>query len=185
MKPTDLYDQNVYYLRDVGLLEHHKTQRRANWVLQQSSFIYIAQGHFLPVGHPYARPNVVAEEAFKGFVEYFPQVRRAKQPAGLDEAMQQARSVGADYLLYGRFASAEENIGNWEEWEDREEFTHIGRDHAIVQLMLLEVGTGYLVDTARIKSRGGFLTFYDKEAEDLLRRPLTDYARRLLGFAED
>lgn len=185
MKPTDLYDHNVYYLRDVGILEHFKTQRRANWVLQPSSFIYIAQGHFVPVGHPYARPNVVAEEAFKGFVEYFPQVRRARNPLGLDEALQEAKGFGAHYLLYGRFASAEENIGNWEEWEEREEFTRIGRDHAILHLMLIETSTGYLVDTARIKSRGGFLTFYDKDAEDLLRRPLTDYARRLLGFAED
>ena len=50
--------------------------------------------------------------------------------------------------------------------------------------MLIETNTRYLVDTAQIRSRGGFLTFYDARPEDLLAPPLRDYARRLLGVSE-
>ena len=38
-----------------------------------------------------------------------------------------------------------------------------------------------VIDSARIRSRGGLLTLYDKSPEDLLGPPLEDYARMLLG----
>ncbi|SDP26221.1 DUF4823 domain-containing protein [Pseudomonas jinjuensis] len=182
MKPSDLADGADYYLRDAGFLDHGQTRRLANWRLQPDSLVYIAQGPFVPRGHPYARPNVVAEEAFKGFIEYFPRVRRAQSPAGLDAAVDEARAAGADYLLYTRFARGEDNIGNWEEFEDRESLTDIGRDRSVIQLMLLETSTLFLVDSATIHSRGGFLTFYDAQPDDLLGPPLEDYARSLLGL---
>ncbi|MDF2073135.1 DUF4823 domain-containing protein, partial [Pseudomonas mendocina] len=72
MKVSDMASGAEYHLRDAGFLDHGRTERMASRRLQQDSFIYIAQGHFVPPGHGYPRPNVVAEEAFKGFVEYFP-----------------------------------------------------------------------------------------------------------------
>ncbi len=182
MKVSDLADGAAYQLRDVGLLDHSQTSRSNNWRLQPDSFIYIAQGHFVPPGHAYPRPNVVAEEAFKGFVEYFPMVRRARAPLGLEEAMSVARAAGAHYLLYSRFAYADDRIGTVEEWEDEEALDRLGIDRSVIQLMLIETNTRYLVDTARIRSRGGFLTFYDAKPEDLLGPPLQDYARKLLGL---
>ena len=179
MKPSDMAERTGYYMGDAGFLDHSHTHRTGNWRVQPDSFIYIAQGHFVPPGHPYARPNVVAEEAFKGFVEYFPQVRRAKAPEGLDEAMQEARAAGADYLLYTRFARGEDNVGNWEEYEDTD--NDVGRDRSVIQVMLIDTANRFLLDSATIRSRGGFLTFYDARPEDLIGPPLEDYARSLLG----
>ncbi|SDH45536.1 DUF4823 domain-containing protein [Pseudomonas panipatensis] len=179
MKPSDMAERTGYYFGDAGFLDHSQTRRTGNWRLQADSFIYIAQGPFVPPGHPYARPNVVAEETFNGFVEYFPQVRRAKTPLGLDGAMQEARAAGADYLLYTRFARGEDNVGNWEEYQDTD--NAVGRDRSVVQVMLIQTSNRYLVDSATIRSRGGFLTFYDAKPEDLLGPPLEEYARSLLG----
>lgn len=181
MKVSDLADGATYQLRDAGFLDHGRTERMASRRLQQDSFIYIAQGHFVPSGAAYPRPNVVAEEAFKGFVEYFPLVRRARSPAGLEEAMGQARAAGAHYLLYSRFAYADDRIGTGDEWADQQVLDRLGTDRSVIQLMLIETNTHYLVDTARIRSRGGFLTFYDAKPEDLLGPPLRDYARSLIG----
>lgn len=184
MNVSDMADGATYHLRDAGVLDHSKVRRSASWRLQGDSFIYIAQGHFAPSGkHAYPRPNVVAEEAFRGFVEYFPMVRRARAPIGLDEALGEARAAGAHYLLYTRFAYADDRIGTLEEWEDQEAFDRLGTDRSVLQLMLIETNTRYLVDNARIRSRGGFLTFYDARPEDLIRAPLEDYARTLLGFS--
>ncbi len=88
------------------MLDHSASQRSNNRRIQADSFIYIGQGPFVPPGYRYARPNVVAEQAFEGFVEHFPLVRRAKAPLGLDDAMREARAAGAHYLLYCRFARA-------------------------------------------------------------------------------
>ena len=183
MKISDMAEGTRYHLRDAGILDHSETRRSASWRLQPDSFIYIAQGHFVPPGDAYPRPNVVAEEAFKGFVEYFPMVRRSAQPLGLEEAMAQATAVGAHYLLYMRFAAADDRIGSFDELNDQRALDRLGVDSSVVLLMLVESGTRYLVDTARIRSRGGVLGLYDNQPEELLGPSLRDYARRLLGTA--
>nr|MBF0683745.1 DUF4823 domain-containing protein [Pseudomonas sp.] len=183
MKVSDMAEGTRYHLRDVGILDHSDTRRAASRRLQADSFIYIAQGHFVPPGDAYPRPNVVAEEAFKGFVEYFPMVRRAREPLGLEQAMNQAASAGAHYLLYTRFAAADDRIGSFDELNDQRALDRLGVDSGVVQLMLIETGTRYLVDTARIRSRGGLLWLYDHQPEELLGPPLRDYARRLLGVS--
>jgi preprotein translocase subunit Sec61beta len=169
---------------DAGLLDHSDTHRSNSFRIQPDSFIYIAQGAFAPPGSAYPRPNVVAEEAFNGFVEYFPMVRRARTPEGLDEAMTEARAAGAHYLLYTRFAKADDRIGNTDEWADQEAVDRLGIDSGVIQLMLIETSTQYLIDTARIHSRGGLLTFHDNAPEDLLGPPLEQYARSLLGLSD-
>lgn len=184
MKVSDLGEGARYHMSDAGLLDHSDTRRSNSIRIQPDSFIYIAQGAFAPPGDAYPRPNVVAEEAFNGFVEYFPMVRRARAPEGLDEAMSAARAAGAHYLLYTRFAKADNRIGNSDEWADQEAVDRLGIDSGVIQLMLIETSTQYLIDTARIRSRGGLLTFHDTHPEDLLGPPLEQYARSLLGLSD-
>jgi hypothetical protein len=174
MHVSDLAQGAHDELSDAGLLDHSSTRRINNFRLQPDSFIYIAQGAFAPPGGAYPRPNVVAEEAFNGFIEYFPMVRRAHAPEGLDDAMNEARAAGAHYLLYTRFAKADE-------WSDQEAVDRLGIDSGVIQLMLIETSTRYLIDSARIHSRGGLLTLHDTKPEDLLGPPMEDYARSLLG----
>jgi hypothetical protein len=184
MKVSDLGQGAHDQFSDAGLLDHSETRRISNWRLQPDSFIYIAQGAFAPArGGPNPRPNVVAEEAFNGFVEYFPMVRRARAPLGLDEAMNEARSSGAHYLLYTRFAKADDRISNGDDWSDQEALDRLGIDNGVIQLMLVETSTRYLIDSARIRMRGGLLTLYDTRPQDLLGPPLEDYARSLLGLS--
>ncbi|WP_462378985.1 DUF4823 domain-containing protein [Pseudomonas sp. Marseille-QA0892] len=182
MSVSDMAEATRAQMSDAGLLDHGEIKRSAGWRLQPDSFIFIAQSHFAPPGSRYPRPNVVAEEAFNGFVEYFPMVRRAPAPIGLEEALAGARDAGAHYLLYTRFASADDRIGTWDEWVDQEAVDRLGTDRGVVQLMLIETSTRHLIDSARIRSRGGLLTLYDKRPEDILGPPLREYARRLLGL---
>ena len=182
MKVSDMQAGVGAQLRDAGFLDQSVTQRSGNWRLQTDSFIYVAQGHFIPDGNAYPKPNVVAEQAYNGFIQYFPMIRRATAPLGLEQAMQEAKSFGAHYLLYARFASADDRIGSRVEWEEQQSLRRLGVDRGVIQLMLLETNTGYLVDNARIHSRGGFLSFYENRPEDLIARPLEDYAKRLVGM---
>ncbi|RLU08367.1 DUF4823 domain-containing protein, partial [Pseudomonas prosekii] len=128
MNVSDMGEGVRYHMSDAGLLDHSNSQRANNFRIQPDSFIYIAQGAFAPPGSAYPRPNVVAEEAFNGFIEYFPMVRRARAPEGLDAAMGEARAVGAHYLLYTRFAKADDRIGNSDEWLDQEAVDRLGID---------------------------------------------------------
>ena len=182
MNVSDMGEGVRYHMSDAGLLDHSETRRSLSVRLQPDSFIFIGQGVFVPPGSAYPRPNVVAEEAFKGFVEYFPLVRRAEGPLGLEDALAQARGVGAHYLLYARFAKADNRIGNGDEWYDEQAVDRLGVDTGSIQLMLIETSTRYLIDTVSIRSRGGLLTFHDNQPQDLIAAPLEDYARSLLGM---
>ncbi|MEH6387701.1 MAG: DUF4823 domain-containing protein [Pseudomonas profundi] len=177
MKPSDMRESARYYLDDAGLTNNYRITRSATWTLQPDSSLYIAQGHFVPVGHPYSRPNVVAEEAFAAAVQLFPLVQRAHQPAGLDEALSQAQANRADYLLYTRFASAQ---GAGTE-RSQDQWGELGIDKANLQLILMETSTRRVVDFVTIETRGGFLQFFKAKPSTLLRPPLEDYTRRLLG----
>lgn len=183
MTVSDMAEGTRYQMSDAGLLDHSDTRRTASIRIQPDSFVFIAQGVFVPPGSAYPRPNVVAEEAFNGFVEYFPMVRRAHKPEGLEQAMSEARVAGAHYLLYCRFAAADDRIGNTDEWTDQQALDRVGIDTGVIQIMLIETSTQYLIDTARIRSRGGLLTFHDNKPEDLIARPLAQYARSLLGMS--
>lgn len=184
MKVSDMATGTEYQLRDAGVLDHSDIRRAYNWRLQPDSFIYIAQGPFAPQGDGSVRPNVVADEAFKGFVEYFPLVRRASGPLGLERAMAETRMAGAHYLLYCRFASVDDRIGTYDEWVDQEAVDRLGTDRGVIQLMLIEANTRQLVDTARIRNRGGLFSWYDSNPQDFIGPPLQEYARRLLGLNE-
>ncbi|KMM82387.1 protein of unknown function [Pseudomonas taetrolens] len=184
MKVSDLGEGARDQLSDAGLLDHSNTRRSNSLRIQADSFVYIAQGAFAPVGDPYMPPNVVAEEAYNSFIEYFPMVRRAKAPLGLDHAMAEARSFGAHYLLYTRFARADDRIGNSDEWLDQEENSRLGVDSGVIQVMLIETSTQYLIDTATLRSRGGLLTFHDNRPADLIGPPLAKYARSLIGLSD-
>ena len=105
-------------------------------------------------------------------------------PFTLEQAMAEARAAGAHYLLYCRFAKADDRIGNADEWADQEALDRVGLDSGVIQIMLIETSTQYLIDTARIRSRGGLLTFHDNKPEDLIARPLAQYARGLLGMSD-
>ncbi|CAG8865382.1 hypothetical protein PS627_01286 [Pseudomonas fluorescens] len=184
MNVSDMGEGVRYHMSDAGLLDHSDTRRTLSVRLQPDSFIFIGQGSFVPPGKgAYPRPNVVAEEAYNGFVEYFPLVRRAQGPLGLEDALAQARSVGAHYVLYTRYARTDDRIGTGDEWYDEQAVDRLGLDSGVVQMMLIETSTRYLIDTARIKSRGGFLTFHGNRPEDLLGPPMRDYARSLLGMS--
>jgi preprotein translocase subunit Sec61beta len=184
MNVSDMAEGTRYHMSDAGLLDHSDSHRANNLRIQPDSFVYIAQGAFAPPGSAYPRPNVIAEIAFDGFIEYFPMVRRARMPEGLDQAMGEARTAGAHYLLYTRFAKADDRIGNSDEWLDQEAVDRLGIDSGVIQIMLIETSTQYLIDTARIKSRGGLLTFHNNKPEDLMGPPLEQYARSLLGLSD-
>lgn len=179
---SDMGETVHYHMSDAGLLDHSDTQRAMSLRLQPDSFIFIGQGPFAPPGGDYPPANVVADVAFKEFVEYFPLVRKARAPLGLEAALSEARDAGAHYVLYTRFAKADDRIGDGNDWYDQQAVDRLGIDSGVIQLMLIETNTRYLIDTATIRSRGGLLTFINTRPGDLIGPPLEDYARSLLGM---
>ncbi|KHO66359.1 MULTISPECIES: DUF4823 domain-containing protein [Pseudomonas] len=181
MAVSDMVEATREQFADVGLLDHSQTQRGASRRLQADSFIYIAQDDY-PASPDAVRSNALADEAYRSFTEYFPQVRRAEAPLSLQQALVRAQSAGAHYLLFGRVAGEDDRIGTLIEWEDQQSLDRLGVDRGVVQLLLIETATRFPVDAARITTRGGLLTLYETRPQDLLGAPLRQYARSLRGL---
>ena len=182
MQVSDLAGEATYQMRDVRLLNHTEMRRSNNWRVQADSHIYIGQAPFVPLGYSGAQANIAAEETYNAFVEYFPRLSRAFEPVTFEQAMLAARSAGADYLLHVRFAQGNDRIGKLDEIKDFEKGARFGVDRSAIHLMLVEVRSGYMLDTVNMRNRGGFLSSYNNKPEDLIRPPKRDYARRLLGL---
>jgi len=118
MKVSDLTAETEYHLRDIGLLNYTELKRANTWRLQDDSYIYISQGHFVPLGHPSAQPNIVAQESFNAFIEYFPRLSRSPTPLGYEEALSAwllaYQLSGRTALLYN-LAQAYSRLGMLEE----------------------------------------------------------------------
>lgn len=169
MKVSEMANEASYHLSDVGLINHQRIERAASRRIQRDSLIYIVQSHFPPVEHRVVPDNVLAQETFNAFVQYFPHMRRSSSPLGLEQALMSARHEQADFLLYTRFAQANER-------------PVLGQ--GVIQFMLYELGSGKLIDNGSIHICGGLLTSVNKKPEDLLRKPMQAYAQRLLGLRE-
>lgn len=181
MPISSMFEATREQLADVGLLDHSQTQRAVSRRLQPDSVIYIAQDAFL-VQEDRNQANVLAEEAYSSFAEYFPRVRRAEEPMSLSQAIRQARAAGAHYLVFGRVAAEDDKIGTLIEWEEQQDHKRLGVDRGVIKLLLIETVTEYPVDSARIVTRGGLLTLYATRPHDLLGAPLRQYARNLRGL---
>lgn len=167
MQPSQMAEEASYQLADVGLLEHHRLERSSSIRIENDSYIYIAQSFFAPLENQVVSDTVLVDETFHAFVQYFPHMRRSLEPLGLEQATIKAHEERADFLLYTRMALA----------KDRRL-----RDRAVVQFMLYELGSGKMIDHGSFHIRSGLLTSYKKKPEDFLRKPMQDYARRLLGL---
>lgn len=169
MKTSDMVNEAGYHLSDVGLINHQRIERTANRRIEADAFIYIVQSHFPALSHRTVADNVLADETFDAFVSYFPHMRRSSKPLGLEQALLRARNEQADFLLYTRFAQSNERavMGG-----------------SVIQFMLYELGSGQMIDNGSIRVRGGLLTSLGKKPEQFLRRPMQDYAQRLLGLRE-
>lgn len=174
MRGSDLAAGANRQLSDVGLLQNSRLERQGNWRLQADSALLIAQSYYVPNGQGLP-DNRLAEITFKGFVEYFPWLRRAIVPLDLQSALEEARRQQAHYLLYVRFASSGPALGEQPK-------AGSGVERSVVQLMLIEVGNGHLVDSVRISNRKGWFSADDTTLETQLSAPLREYAGRLLGL---
>jgi len=167
MRPSEMLAETSYQLGDAGLLDHHQLERSTNIRIESDSLIYIAQSFFPPVANQAVPDTVLVDETFHAFVQYFPHMRRSLEPLGLEQATLLAHAERADFLLYTRMALSDERKL---------------RDRAVIQFMLYELGSGKMIDHGTFQIRAGLLSASGKQPQDYLRKPMQEYARKLLGL---
>ncbi len=86
-----------------------------------------------------------------------------------DGALEKAKAGGYTYLIYPVILY----------WEDRAtEWSGIP-DKITVEISVIDVATGAVLNSARIEGKSKWATLGGDHLQDLLEKPLTDYARTL------
>jgi Domain of unknown function (DUF4823) len=114
---------------------------------------------------------LTAQAVAAAFAPYLTKVTVGVKAEDFDGAQQSARAGEYTYLLYPEILH----------WEDRATEWSGKPDQASVKVTVVKADTGTVLDSAVIGGKSGLATFGGDRPEDLLPKPLSDYAATLFG----
>lgn len=116
----------------------------------------------------------VAEAIFNAFARNTRPVYISRSPENLGEALDSARRVNADYVVYPTITR----------WEDRATEWSGRRDKLQMRVDLIELETSQVVYAKEIEATGKLMTDGGDTPADLLQQPLDHYANDLFRRTE-
>ena len=196
---SHLYNQGLALTSSAGILDDHEVTRSSHWVLSQDVSFYIAlsgleQYPFQRPAQPKELPSTlpVPEDSLSLLLSgevrrQFPRVLRAEGSETLFDARQSAVRNRIDFVIFPRILLWEDTVGTWRELADTlrhrsgsELQDAFGLDRARIQLTVLDVTTGRVVDVVAIDTRAGLLGLYDDSPDRLLVAALGRYVDSLV-----
>ncbi len=194
-----VYNQGLALTSSAGILDDHAVTRSSHWVLSQDVSFYIAlsgleQYPLLRPTQPEDLPSTlpVPEDSLSLLLSgevrrQFPRVLRAERSETLFDARQSAVRNRIDFVIFPRILLWEDTVGTWREMADtlrhrsgNELQDAFGLDRARLQLTVLDVTTGRVVDVVAIDTRAGLLGLYEDSPDRLLVAALGRYVDSLV-----
>lgn len=159
----------------MGCADTHKIMRsggsQVTAALDRQASAYVAvpsdgrYGATLYAGSGAMTAQVVAS----AFALYLGKVTAGSKTEDFDQAMSTARAGNFRYLLYPQILV----------WEDRATEWSGKPDLATVKLSIFSTDTGTMLDSAVIEGKSGLATFGGDHPQDLLPKPMSQYAATL------
>lgn len=113
--------------------------------------------------------TITAVEVTRAFSAFLTITTQARYAQSKDEALEQARIEGYSYLVHPVIRHWEDRATEWSGLPDK----------ISVEISVFDVATGELLDNARIDGKSKWATLGGDHPEDLLEKPLAEYARTL------
>ncbi len=169
----------TYQLIDEALAEARlkarpQIKRSTHWVMPQSSSIWVA---FPQNKHPQKLNRLVKDSLSLSLAQEFAVVDSARDPESLNASIKRARQRGYSYMLYPNLIRHDDHVNSVMEMdEDMERFDQIGQDAVVLAMLLVDVATERLIDSAIVSIEGGYLHLYRQSPNDLFKVASTQYA---------
>ena len=139
--------------------------------LQRQASAYVAvptDGRYGPTVYS-GSGATVAQIVAAAFGPHLQKVTTGTKTEELDQAFASAKAGGFTYLLYPQILH----------WEDRATEWSAKPDLATVKLSTYTAETGQLLDSAMIDGKSGLASFGGDHPQDLLPKPMAEYAAAL------
>jgi Domain of unknown function (DUF4823) len=103
------------------------------------------------------------------FAPFMRSITVSPKPEEFDQALQSAKSGNYTYLIYPQILH----------WEDRATEWSAKPDVAFVKVSIINARTAEVIDSAIINGKSGLATFGGDKPQDLIPKPLSEYAASL------
>jgi hypothetical protein len=111
----------------------------------------------------------VAQAVEKAFTPYLREIKIASRREPLKTALSSAHTLGFDYVIEPEIVH----------WEDRNTGWSGRPDVASIKLSIVDVASGMVIDSAELGGTSKVMSWSLEHPEDLLPKPLADYAANL------
>ncbi len=168
-----------------GLITNGDIQRSSRWVLPRDSRFYVARSNALAeLGQEHS--TVLTRTVSTALAASFVSVRTGLFPESMEFALLSARSAGANFVVYPKLLIWDDKLGTWGEileslrYDSNSEIVAgFGLDKALVQLIILDVPSGAMVDLVQVQAGSGLLSLYADRPESVLLPTLEAYFSEL------
>lgn len=104
-------------------------------------------------------------------------------PVTIESALDHARSMNYDFLLYPRIVIQSEKISSANEFFDNHKnlpWSQFGLDRIHIQVSIWDVNSKQFIDSSTIRGRSFPIRFSENNSKDLLASAMKNYANQLL-----
>lgn len=166
--------------RSLKVVDHFTIERVNRWSLSPQSSVYIAAPYVGDVDDGTAR---LGQHIYEAFSKYFAVVEFAGRSESLSDALNSAKQLRCDYVIYPTLMV----------WEDNASYTELSLfdfsgewvpslDKLDLRLKVMESHSAYSVDDISIRAKSGFFTYLNDTPSELLNEPLYEVAKTLAGL---
>lgn len=168
-----------------GLVRTAANHRSNNWLLPAETRLYVA----IPLSE-----ELIGQQAYERLSDvilatagrHFPYSERGRLPESFDYALNMARRRGADVLLFPQPLYWHDGLSDWTEIgrylrapPAQREGAGFVRDRISLNLQLIQVSTGRILDNSLLLARSGLLTLYGDTPLGILSFTMDDYFENL------
>ncbi|MGI1678036.1 MAG: DUF4823 domain-containing protein [Cellvibrionaceae bacterium] len=113
---------------------------------------------------------------------YIPEVHVGLIAVSVSSALEQARQMESDFLIYPKIVLQSEQKSSFNEIvDDYESLAAIGLDRVWIQVSVWDVNSKTFIDSTQIKGRSTPVQFTENQSNDLIEKAMQKYAKRLMA----
>ncbi|NKB31815.1 MAG: DUF4823 domain-containing protein [Pseudomonadales bacterium] len=180
-----VYHESHQLAQFAGIAPLNQVERNSRWVLPRDSSFYVAKNNDLAAMSidGAAGLSQLVEQAI---TDHFSAVRGGLYPESLNNSLASAKMAGSQFVIYPKLLVWDDKLGTWAEifyslrnHSNQQIVAGFGLDRAAVQIIILDVASGDLVDFVQVEAGSGLFSLYGDQPANLILPTLSDYFSKL------
>ncbi len=171
--PTYMAQVSGDFGRELKLIDHYRVERTRGVVLPPDVSLYV------PMTHNSEGKNIsrkITQSLADTLTPKFRHVMQGYQLESYDQALKSAHRHHADFFVFATVTKWHDRLNSKEDYRNHDDLAKIGLDELGLKILLIDTHAEYVVDVGYLYVKSGLFTLYDDRPDELLIKPLQQYA---------